>query len=77
MAYKLLGEVFVDPANTTMDNASLVHVVANADTFVIINIGKDPKRVKVFGGDTIDIVKKPAETIDCPSSECTAIAYHW
>ena len=77
MAYKLLGEVVVDPASTTMDNATLVHVVANSDTFVIINIASDPKRIKVLAGDTIDIVKKPDDTIDCPSSECTAIAYHW
>ena len=77
MAYKLLGDVVQNPVNDTMTNATLIHVVANSDTFVIIDNAGNPKRIKVLAGNTMDIVKKPSETIDCPSSECTAIAYHW
>jgi hypothetical protein len=77
MAYKLLGDVVVNPANSNMGNATLVYVLAKGDTVLVVNTGQGSRSISIVNGSSIEIVKKSSETIDCPSSECTAIAYHW
>ncbi len=77
MAYKLLGDVVVNPANDNMGNATLVYVLAKGDTILVVITEQGPRSIAIAANSSIEIVKKAAETIDGPNTECTAIAYHW
>ena len=78
MAYKLLGEMVDNPAGVDLGKATLVHVVAGgAATELILDGVAGVRRIKIPANSSIDVVKDAADTINCPNSSCTPIAFHW
>lgn len=81
MAYKLLGDMVNNPDGTdvSLTNATLIYVAASASTELILDAGGggNVRRIKIPANGTITLVKDAGETVVCPNSDCTPIAYHW
>ena len=77
MKMKLLGEMIPDPVSDTITSATLVHVVASSATDLILTttgaviVG----RIHIPANGSIDLVKDSTDTVTCPTSFCTPIAY--
>jgi len=74
MKIKVLSPIIPNPAADTILNATLVRVVASSATTVTV-AGTVNGEVKVPANGVVDIVKSSADTLSCPTSECTKIAY--
>lgn len=76
MKMKILGEMIPDPVDDTITNATLVHVVASGATDLIhTRGGAIVGRIHIPANGSIDLVKDASDTITCPTSFCTPIAY--
>ena len=80
MAYKLLGDKVENPTDDVFNGATLVYILANSTTTVILEkadgttlIGK----IKIPAGGSINLTKDATDKVTCPTSSCTPIAYHW
>jgi hypothetical protein len=77
MKMKLLGEMISNPTSDTITSATLVHVVAGSATDLILEtdgaviVG----RIHIPANGSIDLVKDSTDTITCPTSFCTPVAY--
>jgi|TARA_B110000438_G_scaffold190332_1_gene181979 hypothetical protein len=74
MKVKVLSPIIPNPNANTIDNATLVRVVATASTIVLI-AGEINGSVRVPANGVVDIVKYAADVLTCPTSDCTKIAY--
>lgn len=77
MKMKLLGSVVANPADNNIGTAALVHVVAtSATTLTQKNSGGTTLgTIYIPAGGDINLVKESTDTITCPTSNCTSIAY--
>ena len=77
MKMKLLGEMIPNPVSDTITDATLVHVVAGSATDLILTttgaviVGI----IHIPANGSIDLVKDSTDTVTCPTSFCTPIAY--
>ena len=80
--YKLIGEMTADPVDSIIpktggDGCTLVHVVATAATDLIqTRGGVVVGRIHIQANGSVDLVKQHDDTVSCPNSFCTPIAYH-
>ena len=74
MKIKVLSPIIPNPVASTIENATLVRVVASSATIVTV-AGTVNGQVKVPANGVADIVKYAADTLSCPTSDCTKIAY--
>ena len=82
MAYKLLGAAVTNPVDQNFSSATLVHVVASANVTLTVKKsvadgGSVIGTIRISANSSIDVVKYLTDTITCPTSICTPIAYHW
>ncbi len=81
MKYKLIGDMVLDPVDSDIPKldtvgSTLVHVVAGSATDLIqTRGGQIIGRIHLPANGAIDLSKEHDDTITCPNSFCTPIAY--
>ena len=82
MKYKLIGEMVSNPTDNIIAKldtvgSTLVHVVATSATDLILTNdgGAVIGRIHIRANGFIDLSKEATDTITCPTSFCTPIAY--
>ena len=80
MGIKLVGDKVENPSDNNFGNATLVYILADANTEVLHELADGSTlvgRIKIPSGQSIKLVKGSTDVITCPTSTCTPIAYHW